>query len=32
MRVIDSVYLAAGLPVRGDEEVLSRIKARKGAA
>ncbi len=25
-RVIDAVYLAAGLPVRGDEAVLSRLK------
>ena len=32
MRVIDAVYLAAGLPVRGDETVLARIRGEKGAA
>ena len=32
MRVIDAVYLAAGLPVRGDETVLARIRAEKGSA
>ena len=30
MRVIDAVYLAAGLPVRGDEAVLARLRAEKG--
>lgn len=30
MRVIDAVYLAAGLPVRGDQAVLSRLRAEKG--
>ena len=30
MRVIDAVYLAAGLPVRGDEAVLTRLRAEKG--
>ena len=30
MRVIDAVYLAAGLPVRGDEAVLERLRAEKG--
>ncbi len=29
-RVIDAVYLAAGLPVRGDEAVLARLRAQKG--
>lgn len=32
MRVIDAVYLAAGLPVRGDAEVLARLRAEKGIA
>ncbi len=32
MRVIDAVYLAAGLPVRGDEAVLARLRAEKGTA
>lgn len=32
MRVIDAVYLAAGLPVRGDEIVLARLRAEKGTA
>jgi predicted dehydrogenase len=32
MRVIDAVYLAAGLPVRGDEAVLTRLRAKKGTA
>ena len=32
MRVIDAVYLAAGLPVRGDEAVLRRLRLGKGAA
>jgi predicted dehydrogenase len=31
-RVIDAVYRAAGLPVRGDEAVLSRLRAEKGRA
>ncbi len=30
MRVIDAVYLAAGLPVRGDEAVLARLRSEKG--
>jgi len=30
MRVIDAVYLAAGLPVRGDEAVLARLRAENG--
>jgi predicted dehydrogenase len=30
MRVIDAVYLAAGLPVRGDEAVLARLRAERG--
>jgi len=30
MRVIDAVYLAAGLPVRGDQAVLARLRAEKG--
>ncbi len=29
-RVIDAVYLAAGLPVRGDEDVLRGLQNRKG--
>lgn len=29
-RVIDAVYLAAGLPVRGDEDVLRRLQNRTG--
>jgi predicted dehydrogenase len=29
-RVIDAVYLAAGLPVRGDESVLRMLRAEKG--
>ena len=32
MRVIDAVYLAAGLPVRGDETVLARLRAERGPA
>jgi predicted dehydrogenase len=32
MRVIDAVYLAAGLPVRGDQTVLARLRAERGAA
>ncbi len=32
MRVIDALYLAAGLPVRGDEAVLSRLRAERGTA
>ena len=32
MRVIDAVYLAAGLPVRGDQTVLAQLRAEKGAA
>jgi len=32
MRVIDAVYLAAGLPVRGDEAVLAKLRADKGIA
>ena len=28
-RVIDAVYLAAGLPVRGDEAVLARLRAEQ---
>ena len=32
MRVIDAVYLAAGLPVRGDEAVLARLRSERGAA
>ena len=31
-RVIDAVYLAAGLPVRGDSAVLERLRAREGSA
>ena len=30
MRVIDAVYRAAGLPVRGDEAVLARLRGEKG--
>ncbi|MGB5265461.1 MAG: Gfo/Idh/MocA family oxidoreductase [Polyangiales bacterium] len=30
MRVIDAVYLASGLPVRGDQAVLARLRAEKG--
>jgi len=30
MRVIDAVYLAAGLPVRGDEAVLAKLRAERG--
>jgi len=30
MRVIDAVYLAAGLPLRGDQAVLARLRAEKG--
>lgn len=30
-RVIDAVYLAAGLPVRGDEAVLRSLEKQKGA-
>lgn len=29
-RVIDAVYLAAGLPVRGDESVLRELRDQKG--
>ena len=29
-RVIDAVYLAAGLPVRGDESVLRELRNQKG--
>jgi predicted dehydrogenase len=29
MQVIDAVYLAAGLPVRGDEAVLAKLRAGK---
>lgn len=29
-RVIDAVYLAAGLPVRGDESVLRTLRSEKG--
>jgi hypothetical protein len=32
MRVIDAVYLAAGLPVRGDAAVLARLRAERGMA
>jgi predicted dehydrogenase len=31
MRVIDAIYLAAGLPIRGDEAVLARLRSEKGA-
>lgn len=31
-RVIDAVYRAAGLPVRGDEAVLARLQTEKGLA
>jgi predicted dehydrogenase len=31
-RVIDAVYLAAGLPVRGDETILRTLRARKGTS
>jgi len=31
-RVIDAVYRAAGLPVRGDPDVLDRLGATKGSA
>lgn len=31
-RVIDAIYLAAGLPVRGDESVLAELRARRGTA
>ncbi|MEM7433586.1 MAG: Gfo/Idh/MocA family oxidoreductase [Myxococcota bacterium] len=30
MRVVDAVYRAAKLPVRGDEAVLARLRAQKG--
>lgn len=30
MQVIDAIYLAAGLPVRGDETVLAKLRAEKG--
>lgn len=30
MRVIDAVYLAAGLPVRGDEAILANLRAKNG--
>lgn len=30
MRVIDAVYVASGLPVRGDQAVLARLRAEKG--
>ena len=30
-RVIDAVYLAAGLPVRGDSEVLERLAAQRAS-
>lgn len=30
MRVIDAVYLTAGLPVRGDPEVLARLRDERG--
>ena len=29
-RVIDAVYLAAGLPIRGDEAVLKKLRSREG--
>lgn len=29
-RVIDAVYLAAGLPVRGDESVLAELRTQRG--
>jgi predicted dehydrogenase len=29
-RVIDAVYLAAGLPVRGDESVLAELRDQRG--
>jgi predicted dehydrogenase len=31
MRVIDAVYIAAGLPVRGDQAVLARLQAERVA-
>lgn len=30
-RVVDAVYLAAGLPVRGDADVLERLASQKGS-